>query len=105
MDDTPTTRRMSRRSFTTLVAVGTGALAVGGVGAATLLTGTPAGVAVQTFGVEHDDDVYVTMTNGREFVVEVKQRGSGVVLETHEGVTAYNLLSLKSDYVTITEVA
>ena len=45
------------------------------------------------------------MTNGAEFVVQVKRRGNGDVLERHDGVTAYNLLALESDHVTFVEIA
>jgi len=96
-------RKMSRRSFTTLAAGAAGAAVVGGFA---VLQGTGAGPqAVGTFDVTHDRTVYVTMTNGSEFVVQVKRQGTGEVLENHTGVTAYNLLTLESDYVSFSEVS
>lgn len=90
--------KLSRRRF--------GAIAVGGAGA--LLVGSrfvlqddDDATAVRTFDVEHDSSVYVTMTNGTEFIVEVKQTGTGEVLERHEGVTARTLLSLQSEHLAI----
>lgn len=95
--------KMSRRSFTTLAAGAAGAAVIGGFA---VLQGTGAGPqAVGTFDVAHAPSVYVTMTNGAEFVVQVKRPGTGEVLESHTGVTAYNLLALQSDHVSFSKVA
>lgn len=61
------------------------------------------GRAVAHFDVAHDPSVYVTMTAGSPFVVEVKDRATRAVLEHHDGVTAENLLALDSDHVVITQ--
>ncbi len=45
------------------------------------------------------------MTNGRQFVLCVKEVTTGKVLERHERVAAWNLSSLESDYVRIVERA
>jgi hypothetical protein len=62
---------MSRRTFATLAAGGVGALVLGGVSAFRIFDA--GGHAVRSFEVRHDPSVYVTMTNGRPFVVEVKR--------------------------------
>lgn len=95
---------LSRRRFGAMVLGGAGVVAVGGV-TAMRLGGADDRHAVRTFDVRHDPSVYVTMTNGATFVVEVKQRDSGQVLEHFDGVTASNLLRLKSDHVTFVELA
>lgn len=94
---------MTRRRFGVIVLGGAGALAVGGATTLRLIAGD--GTGVRTFDVRHDPSVYVTMTNGSEFVVEVKRRETGEVIEHHSGVTAYNLLRLRSDHVTFVDAA
>lgn len=96
--------KMSRRKFGALALSGAGALAVGGVTVFQIIDDDP-GQAVRRFDVHHDPSVYVTMTNGAEFVVEVKQVGTQEVLERHEGVTARNLLALESEHVSILDAA
>jgi hypothetical protein len=96
--------KMSRRKFGALAVSGVGALAVGGVTVFQIIDDDP-GQAVRRFDVHHDPSVYVTMTSGAEFVVEVKQMGTQRLLERHEGVTAHNLLALKSEHVTIDKTA
>ena len=95
---------LSRRTFGAMVLGAAGAVAVGGVTAVRLGRPDDRG-AVRAFDVRHDPSVYVTMTNGSPFVVEVKQRESGEVLEHFDRVTAYNLLRLTSDHVTFVELA
>ena len=102
--------KITRRRFSAIALGSAGAIAVGGVAVLTLTDDDHAparrgdGTPIGAFGVEHDGSVYVTMTNGAEFVVEVKERGSGTVLERHEGVTAESLASLTSDYVAIAPI-
>lgn len=97
--------KLSRRRFGAIAAGGVGAVVAGGFTVFTLADDTPtrrgAGAPIGAFEVHHDDRVYVTMTNGAEFVLEVKERGSGNVLEHHEGVTGESLMTLASEYVTI----
>lgn len=99
--------KITRRRFGAIAFGGAGAVAVGGVAVFTLTDGDDAparrgdGAPIGAFDVQHDDAVYVTMTNGAEFVVEVKERGSGTVLERHDGVTAENLATLPSQYINI----
>ena len=95
---------MSRRKFGALALSGAGALAVSGVTVFQIVDDDP-GQAVRKFNVHHDPSVYVTMTNGTEFVVEVKQVGTREVLERHEGITAHNLLALQSDHLSIVDAA
>lgn len=82
-----------------------GAIALGGACAAVVGGGLALwdnnADTVRFFDVVHDESVYVTMTNGAEFVVEVKQVGTREVLERHEGVTARSLHSLKSERLVI----
>ncbi|NND73797.1 MAG: hypothetical protein HKN44_02220 [Ilumatobacter sp.] len=89
----------------TLSRRGLGALALGCAGAALLGRSLVAGddVPPVRFDVVHDDSVYVTMTNGLEFVVEVRRRQGHDVLERFEGVTARSVLSLKSAWVTFAD--
>ncbi len=96
---------MSRRRFGAMV-LGTGAAVAAGAVTIWRLADSPegGGTAIRTFRISHDPAVYVTMTNGEEFVVEVKERGTGRVLEHHDGVTAYNLLDLPTDHVSIVGV-
>ena len=74
---------LSRRQFGAIALGGAGAVAVGGLTVFQLLGSAP-GQAIRRFDVRHDPSVYVTMTNGTEFVVEVKERGSRRVLERHD---------------------
>ena len=96
--------KMSRRQFGALALGGAGALAVGGITVFQIVDDGP-GHAVRTFDVHHDPSVFVTMTSGAAFVVEVKQVGTREVLERHEGVTAHNLLALESEHLSIREAA
>ena len=71
------TPRLSRRRFAALAVGGVGAVAAGVVSAFALFEpDAPEGEAVRFFDVAHGPNVYVTMTNGTEFVVEVKEVGS-----------------------------
>ena len=94
--------RMSRRRFGALTLGGAGALVAGGVTTMFLLDGDGGGT-LRSFDVIHDPSVYVTMTNGLEFTVEVKDTETKEVLERFDRVTARSLLSLDSQHVQISK--
>jgi len=91
---------MSRRTFIGGL-LGAGVLAIGGRGLTAGSDGKQA--PIRFFEVVHEPGYYVTMTNGERFAVTVKEQGSGVVLEHHEGVSATTLLALDSAFVQIVE--
>ncbi len=94
---------MTRRRFA-VGATGTlGAIAVG----ATLVSffvGDDGGSEIGFFDIAHRNDVYVTMTNGEEFRVTVKEVGTGRVIEEHVGVTGRTLGNLRSEHIRILQV-
>lgn len=97
--------KMSRRRFSALALGGAGAVAAGGITFFVALDESAGergdGAPIGAFDVRHGDDIYVTMTSGASFVVEVKERGTGAVLERHEGVTGESLATLDSEYLAI----
>jgi hypothetical protein len=93
---------LSRRRFGTMVLGGAAVVAVGGV-SALRIGASEARIGIRTFDVHHDPSVYVTMTSGSPFVVEVKRRDTSEVLEHFDGVTAFNLLELTSRHVSFVE--
>lgn len=101
---TVTQPKLSRRRFGAIALGGAGALVAGGVTVFSVLDADDP-VSLRSFDVHHEPSVYVTMTNGVEFIVEVKDVETREVLERFEGVTAASLLSLQSDHVTIAETA
>lgn len=103
--ETESQPRMSRRRFGAVVG-GAGVVVAGGVTTFVLLDADAGDLdAVRSFDVHHDPSVYVTMTNGAEFVVEVNDRETREVLERFERVTARTLLSIDSAHVRITKTA
>jgi hypothetical protein len=97
--------RMSRRRFGAVLG-GAGVLVAGGITTLVLLgSSDDRGEVVRSFDVQHDPSVYVTMTNGTEFVVEVKDTETRDVLERFERVTARTLLSIDSAHVRISKTA
>lgn len=58
---------------------------------------------VRFFDVVHDPAVLVWMSDGDPFRVVVKDAQTGDELESFEGVTAWNLLDLRSDHVQVVE--
>lgn len=99
----PGDERWSRRRFVVAAVAGAGATLGGVAVTVAALPRGAEGTPVRFFDVVHDESVYVTMTDGVEFVVTVKETGTGAVLETHDGVTATTLLTLQSDHVAIVE--
>jgi hypothetical protein len=87
--------KMSRRRFGAITLGGAGAVVAGGVTMFLLVdSDADGGSALRSFDVIHDPSVYVTMTNGLEFTVEVKDTETKEVLERFDRVTARSLLSL-----------
>ena len=101
----PTQPKMSRRRFGAITLGGAGALVAGAVTTFVLLDSDSGGEVLRSFDVSHDPSVYVTMTNGTEFVVEVKDTETREVLERFDRVTARSLLSIDSEYVQIIKTA
>ena len=89
----------SRRWFVGAAAVTAGSLLLRGTWSRTEQTTEP----VRFFDVVTDPTATVSITNGDEFTVAVKDRSTGEVLEQHDRVTAHTLLRLRSEYVQIVE--
>jgi hypothetical protein len=95
---------VSRRGFTKgAAAMAIGAAAAGGTTVWLLGRNGSGSVTPYAFRIDHGDDIQVLMTNGERFLVTVRRR-EGTELERFEDVTASSLLTLESEYVTLSEI-